>query len=54
MLLNPALNARQRSLRRRLTAYIDVAVVRVSAEAVPALLQLFVERIQKFRLVPPL
>src|SRR5512134_2302452 len=45
ILLDPPLNRRQRPFRRRLTAYVDVAVIRIPAERVPALLQFLIERI---------
>ena len=35
MLLDPALNRRQRPFRRRLTAYVDIAVIRIPAERCP-------------------
>jgi hypothetical protein len=44
--LDPTLDGHQRPLRRRLTAYVDIAVIRISAEAVPAPLQFLIERIQ--------
>ena len=46
MLLDPALYRGQRPLRRRLTAYVDIAVIRIPAETVPSSLQFLVERIQ--------
>src|ERR1019366_3897684 len=46
MLLDPALYRGQCPLRRRLTAYVDVAVIRIPAETVPSSLQFLVERIQ--------
>ncbi len=46
MLLNPTLKRSQRSLRRRLTAYVDVAVVGIPAVAMPSPLQFLIERIQ--------
>ena len=46
MLLDPVLYRTQRPLRRRLTAYVDVAVIGIAAETVPSSLQLLIERIQ--------
>jgi hypothetical protein len=46
MLLNPALDRTQRPFRRRCTAYVDVAVIGITAEAVPSPLQFLIECIQ--------
>jgi hypothetical protein len=46
MLLNPGLDRCQRPFRRRLTAYVDIAVIGISAECVPSPLQFLVERVQ--------
>ena len=46
LLLDPPLNRPHPPLGRRLTAYVNVAVIRIPAEGVPALLQFLIERIQ--------
>src|SRR5271157_1189569 len=46
MFLDPGPYRSQRSFRRRWTAYVDVAVIRIAAEAVPSSLQFLIERIQ--------
>ena len=46
MLFNPVLYRAQRSLRRRATAYVDVAVVGVTAIRMPSPIQLPIKRIQ--------
>jgi hypothetical protein len=46
MLLDPALYRSQRPFRRRLTAYLDIAVIRVPAETMPPPFQFLIERIQ--------
>src|SRR5258708_18228926 len=46
VLLDPVLNRRARSFRRRLTAHIDVAVIGVAAVGVPSPVQFLVERVQ--------
>ena len=46
MLLDPILYRTQRPFRRRLTAYVDVAVIGIPAETVPSSFQFFIERIR--------
>src|SRR5665811_104526 len=45
VLLDPALDRSQRPFRHRLTAYVDIAVIRVPAERMPSPLQFLIERI---------
>src|ERR1041385_5602128 len=46
MPLNPALYRRHHPLPRCLTAYVDIAVIRISAELVPASLQFSIQCVQ--------
>src|SRR6267378_4721287 len=46
MLLDPTLYRSQRPFCRRCTAYVDIAVIGIAAEAVPSPFQFFIERIQ--------
>jgi len=46
MLLNPGLYRGQRAFRRRLTAYVDIAVIGVPAIAVPPPIQFPIQCIQ--------
>src|ERR1700731_1883963 len=46
MPLDPFLYRSQRPFRRCLTAYVDIAVIRIPAESVPSPLQFLIERIQ--------
>src|SRR3984885_888959 len=46
MLLDPGLYRSQRPLRRRFTAYVDIAVIGIAAETVPSPFQLLIQCIQ--------
>jgi hypothetical protein len=46
MLLDPALYRGQRSLCRRLTAYVDIAVIRIPAVSMPPSVQFPIQCIQ--------
>src|ERR1019366_1573362 len=46
MLLYPVLSRRQRPFRRCLTAHVNIAVIRITAERMPSPFQFLIERIQ--------